>query len=135
MTDPKHVVATRMIETRLHLYDRFFDHDWAQAEFARVPAQLTEAFEHLCLAWKEAANTHRLPWLMVQQMKAFADGVLRNHKPYVARFIESIPGRLEKHLSHGLGPSLCSGVGHISNQAMSLSTLARCSTISLATAS
>lgn len=102
MGDEKRVVATRMIETRLHLYDSFFDHDWARTEFARVPAQLTEAFEHLCLAWKEAANTHRLPWLMAQQMKAFADGVLKNHKPYLARFIEGVKTVILNGLSGAL---------------------------------
>jgi len=77
--DDQRVIATKMIETRLHLYNTFFDVRWAQDLSLRMPNQLSQAFDHLCLAWEEAANTHRLPWLMVQQMKGFADGLTRNH--------------------------------------------------------
>jgi hypothetical protein len=102
MNDTERVIATKMIETRLHLYDTFFDSRWAQDLSARMPAQLGEQFDHLCLAWKEAANTHRLPWLMVQQMKGFADGLTRNHKPYLARFIEGVKQMILNGLSGAL---------------------------------
>src|SRR4051794_41483615 len=76
-----------MIETRLELYEGFYDHAWAQDMVERVPSQISGDFDSLCLAWKEAANTHRLPWLMIHQMEQFAGGFMRRSKPDMAVLI------------------------------------------------
>lgn len=87
MADKKRVIETRVIETRLELYNSFFDHAWAREMTGRVPLRLADAFDSLCLAWKEAANTHRLPWLMIHQMEQFAGGFMRRSQPDTAEMI------------------------------------------------
>jgi hypothetical protein len=79
--DEHKVIATRMIDTNLEDYATFFDHGWAKEMSNHVHPRLADALERLCLAWKEAANTHRLPWLMIHQMEAFARGFMRRAKP------------------------------------------------------
>jgi hypothetical protein len=84
MNAPQAIIITRKIEQNLELYDTFFEHAWADALTKRAPAQLTDAVSNLCLSWKEAANTHRLPWLMIQQMEAFSVAFMRRSKPEMA---------------------------------------------------
>jgi hypothetical protein len=91
-----------MIEANLDLYASFYDHAWALELSERAPAQLVEAVESLCLAWKEAAATHRLPWLMIHQMEAFAGGMIRGHKPRMARLVEALKGWVWRELDGSL---------------------------------
>jgi hypothetical protein len=102
VTDGKKVIANKMIETRLDLYASFFDHRWAQELDQRTPPKLAEAVESLCLAWKEAAATHRLPWLMIHQMEAFAGGMIRGHKPRMARLVEALKSWVWRELDGSL---------------------------------
>jgi hypothetical protein len=88
MTDAKKVIVNRMIEQNLEQYDGFFDHNWARALIDSVHPRLRDAAGSLCLAWKEASNTHRLPWLMVHQMKEYAEGYMKGHKSQTAKVVE-----------------------------------------------
>jgi hypothetical protein len=70
--NPQDIVATRVVEPDLSLYDSFIDYAWVQATAAKTDGtRLDGPFCCLSLAWKEAANTHRLPWLMITQMERF----------------------------------------------------------------
>jgi hypothetical protein len=101
--DPKKVIMTKRIETDLRLYAMFFDHEWARALAERVSStKLEPAFDNLCVAWKEASNTHRLPWLMITQMEAFVGGYVRGHRPYGMRLIDILKIRLTRELGDGL---------------------------------
>lgn len=91
-----------MIDMRLDLYESFFDHAWAREVSGRVPPALDEAFDNLCLAWKEAANTHRLPWLLIEQLKGFAGGLLSNHKSHLARLVNGVKLKIVAELNGAL---------------------------------
>jgi len=47
MKDKHEVIATRMIEPDLDLYDTFFDHAWAVALSERAPEPLRAAVDNL----------------------------------------------------------------------------------------
>jgi hypothetical protein len=81
MNDELKVIATLMIEPDLEQYNTFFDRPCAEALFKRAPAALDAAVSNLCLSWRMAANTHRLPWLMIHQLEGFAGGIIRRSKP------------------------------------------------------
>jgi hypothetical protein len=49
MAEAEKVIATRMIEPNLDLYDTFFDGDWAKELHDRAPAQLQDAVDNLFL--------------------------------------------------------------------------------------
>jgi hypothetical protein len=98
MNDSKRTIVNRMIEQNLEMYKGFYDHVWARGLFNNLPPQLAEALDNLCLAWKEASNTHRLPWLMADQMKHFAGGLIRGHKPRLARLFEAVKNKIRSDL-------------------------------------
>jgi hypothetical protein len=101
--DPKKVVASKWVESDLDLYATFFEHGWAQEMARRLSStKLESAFDNLCMAWKEAANTHRLPWLMIMQVKAFVGGYRKEQRPYGVRLIEALKARLTKELGGSL---------------------------------
>jgi hypothetical protein len=102
VTDKQKVIAYRIIEQNLDLYASFFDHGWARELSERTPPALADAVDSLCLAWKEAAATHRLPWLMIHQMEAFSRGLTRGHKPHMASLIENLNGWLKNELNGAL---------------------------------
>ncbi len=88
MTPARKVIVNRMIERNLEQYDGFFDHAWATEFTDGIHPHLSDAANNLCLVWKEASNTHRLPWLMVHQMKSFAEGFMSGHKSQTAKVVE-----------------------------------------------
>lgn len=88
MKDPKTVIARPMIETRRHLYDTYLDYKWLQT--FEVPPQIEDAFNSLWMAWKEAANTHRMPFLMAEGMEAFANSYVRSRPPKGRRMIDAM---------------------------------------------
>lgn len=102
MRTAKKVVVTRMIEQVLKQYESFFDHPWAMQLTATAPAELEDAVDSLCLAWKEAANTHAQPLLMMTQMEGFARGLLKDKQPEVAKLIREVNAWLKLNLKHAL---------------------------------
>ncbi len=98
MKDKKTIIATLAIEPDLDRYATFFDGPWAEALFKRAPTQLADAVSNLVLSWRMAANTHRLPWLMIHQMEGFASGFMRRSKPDMAVLMERLRNWLFKEL-------------------------------------
>lgn len=88
MKDPKTVIAKPMIETRPEMYDTYLEYSWVQS--FTVPPRLEDAFNSLWMAWKEAANTHRMPFLMLEGMKAFADSYVRSRPPKGRRMVDAM---------------------------------------------
>src|SRR5205823_4688204 len=97
--DTNKVIVTRVIEPDLGLYESFFDHAWAEDLSARIHSRLADSFDSLSLAWKEAANTHRLPWLMIHQMESFAGGFMRRSKADMAVMIEQFKAWLFREMN------------------------------------
>lgn len=85
MNGPKSVIAMPVIETRRELYDTYLDYEWV--ETFSVPSRIEEAFDSFWMAWKEDSNTHRLPYLVVEQMEAFANEYMRARLPKGRRMI------------------------------------------------
>lgn len=100
--DLKQVVAVKEVETRRELYDSYLDRDWTELMTLRVPQQLDAAFSSMCLAWKEAVNTQRIPFLMVEQMASFANGYMRARPPKGRRMIDALQIDIQRRLSGNL---------------------------------
>lgn len=96
MKDPKTVIANPMIETRREKYDTFLDYAWIKS--ISVPPQLEAALNSLLMSWKEAANTHRMPFLMVEQMRAFADGYAQSRPPKGRRLLNAVHQKLSRDI-------------------------------------
>jgi hypothetical protein len=100
MRHPNAVVATRMIEQVLSQYESFFDHDWAKQISGITPPELEDALDSLRLAWKEAANTHAQPWLMMMQIESLAHSLLVKKQPEITKLIQSVNGWLRQNVMH-----------------------------------
>jgi hypothetical protein len=97
--DPKEVLVRKRITTNLELYESFYDHEWARGLIESMPeGKLSDAVANLCVAWKEAANTHRLPWLIITQMEHFVTGYVKEHRPTGMRLIDVLKNRLKREL-------------------------------------
>ena len=74
---------TLVFDNRLDSYESFFDHDWAGSLFQLVDqTQLGPLAMDLCTDWKGAANTMRLPWLIVHSLESFHTGYLQPNEPF-----------------------------------------------------
>ena len=62
---------TIFADTRLEAYRSFFDHAWAkQIMDLAHGTKLDQPVFDLCAAWRGAANTHLLPWLLATQVQS-----------------------------------------------------------------
>lgn len=102
---PAEAVKNIKIDPRVGAYKTFFDHDWAR-KFDELVAgsKLAEPVLSLCVNWKSAANTHLMPWLMVENLKGFWEGFLRGQESYseqaVAHLARHVPDAMGDSLSH-----------------------------------
>ena len=70
---------TCQIDVRMDSYRSFFDHAWAKDVMdLSSGTEISTAVFDLCAMWRAAANTHVMPWLMMQQFKAFAKGMVES---------------------------------------------------------
>jgi hypothetical protein len=61
---------TIFADSRLEAYQSFFDHPWAKEIMALAHGtKLDQPVFDLCAAWRGAANTHLLPWLLATQVQ------------------------------------------------------------------
>lgn len=98
MKSKKDVIVTLSIEPDLEAYDTFFDRPWAVALAKRAPVQLSSAVGNLIFSWRVAANIHRLPWLTIHRLEAFAEGFMRRSKPDMAVLMERFRNWLFKEM-------------------------------------
>ncbi len=67
-----------LIEPNLASYEQFFDHAWCKRIFELVKSSpLQHAIDTLMVAWRSTNGVHMLPWLLIQSLRAFANGEYR----------------------------------------------------------
>lgn len=89
-----------LIDDRLDSYKPFFDKGWAQrlwdvtgnTPLDRIAYDLTRAFRGI-------ANTHILPWLMVQNLKEFAVGMTNSYDPMLVQYVSVVAEKLLARMS------------------------------------
>ena len=59
-------------------------------------------FLNLVFAWREASYVHQLPWLMVEQMKTYAESASIEHRPFNIRLVDLIKSHLVDRMSGDL---------------------------------
>ncbi|MBT6494529.1 MAG: hypothetical protein HOL01_08245 [Planctomycetaceae bacterium] len=111
----------QMIDNRLESYRSFFDRDWAKEINALVDGtQLDPLVFNLGIAWKGAANTHMMPWLLVDSIGGFADSFVNAHEPPTARLISALVTKLDDEVHGKIRPmmrkELKAAIQRISNQ-------------------
>lgn len=75
LRNPQRVVGHRVVDDRLSAYETFFDEKWARRVAAITDGTgLKRPVDDLVLSWRAAAETSRLPWLMMQLMKSAIGG-------------------------------------------------------------
>jgi hypothetical protein len=64
------IIENIRFDDRLESYESFYDHDWAKKFDALTRGTpLAKQAGSLGANWKAAANTHRMPWLMMEFIK------------------------------------------------------------------
>ncbi len=92
-----------VIDPCMDSYRSFIDYEWARETDAYVAdTLLSEPFFDLSRSWKEASNTHYMPWLMVQLMKSTTEGLARTHEPVGAQWVEAMAARLPAEMGGSL---------------------------------
>lgn len=99
--------AEKVIEydRRLESYRSFFDHAWARTLSDRTDGSgLEDPVFSLIMNWKAAANTHMMPWLLIETLKRFAEGYARTcetpSESSLARIAKRIPSAMGNSLSN-----------------------------------
>lgn len=98
--DQKEIVEKILIDPNFNAYEQFFDHAWCERIVGLVKSSpLKAAVEGLMVAWRGTDGVHRLPWIMVKNLQAFADGEFegqsRHRANYAERIIEGIVETLD----------------------------------------
>jgi hypothetical protein len=71
----KEIIDNALIDPNLASYEQFFDHDWCKRIFGLVESSTMEAaVDTLMVAWRSTDGAHRLPWLMAESLRRFAEG-------------------------------------------------------------
>ena len=67
------------LDPRIVAYKTFFDHGWAREISDLVHGtKFHDPIVSLCVNWKSIANSHVMPWLMVQSLKGFWEGFVQS---------------------------------------------------------
>jgi hypothetical protein len=87
----------------LESYQSFFDHPWAKSLAGYVAgSSMEEPATSLLVSWKAAANTHMMPWLLIETLVRFSEGY--------GRSCETLPEtalrQLAKRIPAAMGDSL-----------------------------
>ncbi len=91
------------IDNRLDSYQTFFDHDWSRKIGTLVGGtKLEEPVFALCMNWKSAANTHALPWLMIESLRGLWTGFMSGHEPFALKTIKALSQRLPSEMADSL---------------------------------
>ena len=101
------IIDTPLIDPNLSSYEKFFDHEWAKDSFAVAKnTPLEDAVNALVMAWRSTNGAHILPWLMVESLKAFAqgelDGNIRYRASYSDQVVKGFVNKLEGMMQYSL---------------------------------
>ena len=93
-------IDSEIIDPDLDSYRQFFDHAWCGHIIDLVEhSPLKPAVGTLMLAWRSTDGAHRLPWLMVEQLRCFGEGEvkgsLRYRNGYFPTVVKGISEKLE----------------------------------------
>jgi hypothetical protein len=103
----ENIAETVLIDPQLASYEKFFDHEWAKRTFEAVKnSPLEDAVDDLIVTWRSADGAHRLPWLMVETLRQYADGEFlgnlqfrANHaQEVIKRVVNKIEDAMQYHL-------------------------------------
>ena len=69
------IIERAIIDPNLDSYKSFFDHEWCERTFTSVAtSRLKNPVDTLMSAWRRTDGIHRLPWVMVDQLRGYAEG-------------------------------------------------------------
>jgi hypothetical protein len=93
------------ILTHIDFYKTFFDHTWSRRLDELVAGtKLVGPVFSLCMYWKAAANTHIMPWLMVESLKGFSDGYGSGGRSAADRavwhMVRAVPAAMTPHMTN-----------------------------------
>src|SRR5262249_37175178 len=96
-----------LIDPNLDSYRKFFDHDWCRRMFEAVEnSPLEDAVGYLMMAWRSTNGAHWLPWLMVENLKGYANGELegnlRCRESYSGNVVKGLVDKLEGMMRYSL---------------------------------
>lgn len=93
---------TFRVDVRMESYKSFFDHGWAARIMeATAATPIAQAVFDLCAAWRGVSNTHAMPYLMLEQFRGFAKGLLGAHW-HGAKWIAATQQGLASEMGDGL---------------------------------
>lgn len=91
------------IDDRMDSYKTFFDHEWSKKINRLVDkSKIEQVVFDLATAWKSAANTHAMPWLMAHQLKPFYAGLMKTNGPYAADVVNALLTRLARESNNSI---------------------------------
>jgi hypothetical protein len=92
-----------LIENRFDSYKTFFDRQWADRLIKTAATTVfgRAAFDFI-VATRHAANTHMLPWLVVDQLRHFYRGVMEQDEPFAVQLANAAILKLEVERGEGL---------------------------------
>jgi len=96
------------VSDALEDYKSFFDHLWSKKFVNKQRASSQELYDaafDLALAWKCTSNTFRMPWLMVEALASFQDGVNREREPLVVGICNDMTNGFLEKVGKGLSGS------------------------------
>lgn len=86
---------TIFVDTRLEAYQSFFDHAWAKQIMDLADGtKLDQPVFDLCAAWRGAANTHLLPWLLATQVQSATEMRVNSSKPFGKKWVSVVRDKL-----------------------------------------
>ncbi len=92
-------IDSEIIDPDLDSYRQFFDHAWCGHIFGLVEhSSLKPAVETLMLAWRSTDGAHRLPWLMVEQLRCFGEGEVKGSLRYRDGYFRTVVKGLSEKL-------------------------------------
>src|SRR5205807_259704 len=101
------IIGDVLVDPCLDSYIQFFDHDWCNRTFGLVAnSPLKKPVDTLMVAWRPLSGSHRLPWLLVETLRRFAEGEglgnIEARTSYSEVFIKSIVEKLEAKMQYSL---------------------------------
>ena len=87
------------VDDDLDAYESFFDLEWAKSfQIAIRQTKLSSAGFDLLATWKGISEARRLPWLMIQAVKAAVEGSLNFATPMPSQVLNELLSRIGNSL-------------------------------------
>jgi hypothetical protein len=94
-----------VVDDRMDSYQSFFDGEWARRVSKVAEGTPLDPFVFdLAFSWRGAANTHRMPWMMVQAVKSFENSYRSSVSSLSDDFVQAVRLRLLSEMGDRLQP-------------------------------